>query len=79
MIASKRRRYVQQIWAIVPANLPQTRANARPITRIVIPVVVGSSPISHPKNRNEINALFMLSLHGCWFEQWFVPAEFPPR
>jgi len=31
-----------------PTNTPLARMNAGKLPRIVIPVVVGSSPISHP-------------------------------
>jgi len=33
----------------IPTNYPETRADIGLVAKIVIPVVVGSSPISHPK------------------------------
>lgn len=42
------RRMVPQTRADNPENQPLDRADTRNRPRIVIPVVVGSSPISHP-------------------------------
>jgi hypothetical protein len=40
--------YTIQKRIFIPLNHALTRMNIRFVSRIVIPVVVGSSPISHP-------------------------------
>ena len=42
------RRSLLNSEANIPKDSPETKASARLWPRIVIPVVVGSSPISHP-------------------------------